>query len=126
MHTHKETNEHCIHWKHFNCNWLYFIIIQSVYYIIVVLEEHEILPVMEDEFPFIYLSPHTAKLMWQKQLRHISNLGKHTTPHKTSKIQRTIEDAQRKQKALAGVLRKEIEQNKRVASFLYLLIYFFV
>lgn len=79
-----------------------------------VLEEHEILPVMEDEFPFLHLSPHSAKLMWQKQLKQISNLSKHTKPHKTSKIQRAIEDAQRKQKALADVMKKEVEHNRRL------------
>ena len=66
------------------------------------MEENEILPLMEEEFPFIHLSPHTAKLMWQKQLRQVTNLKKHGQPHKSLKTKRVMEDAYKKQEALAG------------------------
>lgn len=82
-----------------------------------ILGEDEILPVMEEEFPFIYLSPHTAKLMWQKQMRQVDTLSKIGRPHKSIKTQRRLEEAQRKQVALTQIMKKELEHNKRLKEY---------
>ena len=83
---------------------------------IVVLEEDEILPAMEDEFPFIYLSPHSAKLMWQKQMRQVSNLCKASSVRTATKTTRQIDEARKKQEALTRILKKELEHNRRMVS----------
>lgn len=86
-----------------------------------ILGEDEILPVMEEEFPFIYLSPHTAKLMWQKQMRQVDTLSKIGRPHKSIKTQRRLEEAQRKQEALTQIMKKELEHNKRLVTNVFLI-----
>lgn len=80
------------------------------------LKEDEILPVMEEEFPFIHLSPHTAKLMWQKQMRQVDTLCKAARVYKPSKAQQKIEDAQKRQRALTRIMKKELEHNQRLVS----------
>jgi len=79
-----------------------------------VLEENQILPLMEEEFPFLHLSPHTAKLMWQKQLRQVGTLRKYGQSHKSLRTRQTIEDAYKKQSALTTMMKKEIEHNRRL------------
>ncbi|XP_065684900.1 centrosomal protein of 95 kDa isoform X1 [Hydra vulgaris] len=80
----------------------------------VFLPEDEILPIMEEEFPFLPLSPHAAKLMWKKQLLHLSSICKQNGTQKKTKTQVSIEEAHRKQEALSKLLNKEIEHNKRL------------
>ncbi len=82
--------------------------------ILVVLDEEDILPVMEEEFPHLYLSPATAKLMWKKQLHQLTNLTKASQLRKPTKIQKQIEDSKRKQEALMKIMKKELEHNKRL------------
>ena len=76
--------------------------------------EAEILPIMDEEFPFLPLSPHAAKLMWRKQMLQLSNTCKLNDAYKKTKTQISIEEAQRKQEALSKLLRKETEQKKRL------------
>lgn len=90
-----------------------------VYFISVVLNEDEILPVMEEEFPFIHLSPHTAKLMWQKQMRQVDTLCKAARTCKPSKTQQKIQDAQKRQEALTRIMKKELEHNQRLVKHEY-------
>ena len=84
------------------------------FYQTVVIEEDDILPVMEDEFPHLYLSPVTAKMMWQKQMRQISHLTKAAHLRKPTKVQKQIEEASRKQERLMTIMKKELEHNKRL------------
>eukprot|EP00794_Sanderia_malayensis_P009313 gene9313-10296_t len=79
-----------------------------------VLEEEDIIPVMEEEFPHLYLSPVTARLMWQKQMHQISNLTKAAELRKPTRIQKQIDEAKKKQDALMNIMRKELEHNKRM------------
>ena len=81
--------------------------------------EDEILPVMQEEFPFLQLSPHTAKLMWQKQMRQVHTLCKSARLNRPSKAQQQIEDAQKKQEMLAKIIQKEINHNQRLVSFIH-------
>ncbi|XP_066932596.1 centrosomal protein of 95 kDa-like isoform X2 [Clytia hemisphaerica] len=82
-----------------------------------VLYEDEILPVMQEEFPFLQLSPHTAKLMWQKQMRQVNTLCKSARLNRPSKAQQQIEDAQKKQEMLARIIQKEISHNQRMKDY---------
>lgn len=79
-----------------------------------VLYEDEILPVMQDEFPFLQLSPHTAKMMWQKQMRQVHTLCKAAQFNRPSKAQKQIEEAQRKQELLSRIIQKELDHNNRL------------
>ena len=80
----------------------------------VILREDDILPVMEEEFPFLHLSPVTAKLMWQKQMRQISNLCSAGATSNQTKTQKQIEEAEKKQEALIKIMKKELDHNKRL------------
>ena len=84
----------------------------------VVVDEKDIIPLMEEEFPQLYLSPVTAKMMWQKQMRQISNLTKAARPRKPEMVEQRIEESKKKQEALMNIMRKEVEHNKRLVSAL--------
>jgi len=80
----------------------------------VVVDEKDIIPLMEEEFPQLYLSPVTAKMMWQKQMRQISNLAKTARPRKPKMVEQRIEESKKKQEALMNIMRKDVEHNKRL------------
>ena len=82
----------------------------------VVVDEKDIIPLMEEEFPQLYLSPVTAKMMWQKQMRQISNLAKTARPRKPKMVEQRIEESKKKQEALMNIMRKDVEHNKRLVS----------
>lgn len=94
---------HCIY-----CNFEFTIFLSVILY------EDEILPVMQEEFPFLQLSPHTAKMMWQKQMRQVHTLCKAAQLNRPSKAQKQIEDAQRKQELLSRIIQKELDHNNRL------------
>lgn len=79
-----------------------------------VVDEKDIIPLMEEEFPQLYLSPVTAKMMWQKQMRQISNLAKTARPRKPKMVEQRIEESKKKQEALMNIMRKDVEHNKRL------------
>ena len=87
----------------------------------VVLYEDEILPAMQEEFPFLQLSSHTAKLMWQKQMRQVHTLCKAARLNRPSKVQKQIEEAQRKQEMLSRIIQKELDHNNRLVCKIFLL-----
>ena len=76
-----------------------------------------LLPAMLEEFPFLHVSPQTAHSMWQKQTRHLSSALKSGTEARRTKTQRMIEEAERRQEALVGILKKDLEHNLRMVSF---------
>ncbi|XP_068672596.1 centrosomal protein of 95 kDa-like isoform X1 [Montipora foliosa] len=73
-----------------------------------------LLPTMLEEFPFLHVSPQTAHSMWQIQERHLNSVLKPGTEVKTSKTQRMIEEAERRQEALVGILKKDLDHNLRM------------
>lgn len=73
-----------------------------------------LLPTMLEEFPFLHVSPQTAHSMWQIQERHLNSVLKLGTEVKTSKTQRMIEEAERRQEALVGILKKDLDHNLRM------------
>ena len=78
------------------------------------MDEEDIIPLMEEEFPQLYLSPITARMMWQKQMRQISNLSKVVRPKKPTVVEQKIEETKKKQEALMNIMKKEVEHNKRL------------
>ena len=52
--------------------------------------------------------------MWQKQARHLSSALKSGTEAKRTNTQRMIEEAERRQEALVGILKKDLEHNLRM------------
>ena len=78
-----------------------------------------LLPAMLEEFPFLHVSPQTAHSMWDKQARHLSSFLKSGADANRTKTQRMIEEAEKRQKALVGILRKDVEHNMRMVK-LYL------
>ena len=66
--------------------------------------------------------------MWQKQARHLSSVLKSGTEAKTTKTQRMIEEAERRQGTLVGILKKDLDHNLRMvhsnSRFIRIFIYF--
>lgn len=69
---------------------------------------------MLEEFPFLHVSPQTAHSMWNKQARHLSSVFKSGAATKKTKTQRMIEDAEKRQEALVGILKKDLDHNLRM------------
>lgn len=69
---------------------------------------------MLEEFPFLHVSPQTAHSMWNKQTRHLSSVLKSGAEAKKTKTQRMIEDAEKRQEALVGILKKDLDHNLRM------------
>jgi len=73
-----------------------------------------LLPAMLEEFPFLHVSPQTAHSMWNKQARHLSSVLKSGAEAKKTKTQKMIEDAEKRQEALVGILKKDLDHNLRM------------
>ena len=88
---------------------------------LVVVNEDEILPIMEEEFPHIYLSPHTAKMIWQKQMRQVNHLSKVGRSYRNSstKAKQRFDEAQKKQELLTRIMKKELAHSERLVSKIY-------
>lgn len=78
-----------------------------------------LLPAMLEEFPFLHVSPQTAHSMWDKQARHLSSFLKSGADANRTKTQRMIEEAEKRQKALVGILRKDVEHNMRMVKLYF-------
>ena len=76
-----------------------------------------LLPSMLEEFPFLHVSPQTAHSMWRKQAQHLSSVLKSGTVAKKTKTQRLIEDAERRQETLVGILKKDLDHNLRMVRY---------
>lgn len=77
--------------------------------------DDEVLPVLLSEFPFLHVSPEAAHSMWTNQLRQVEQLTKvGMEQSKQNKIQKKIEDAERRQKLLMGIMKKELAHNQRM------------
>lgn len=72
---------------------------------------------MLEEFPLLHVSPQTAQSMWQ-QARHLHTVLKSGADAKTTKTQRMIEESERRQDALLGILKKDLDHNLRMVNLL--------
>ncbi|KAM6174929.1 centrosomal protein of 95 kDa [Erethizon dorsatum] len=81
--------------------------------------EHSLLPLMLEQFPFLYVSGPTLSKMWKQQITHIEQLKKDACRENRSKkkLRDEIEEALRRHDLLTALVKKEYEHNKRLQDF---------
>ncbi|XP_054429011.1 centrosomal protein of 95 kDa isoform X1 [Pteronotus mesoamericanus] len=81
--------------------------------------EHSLLPLMLEQFPFLYVSGQTLSKMWKQQIAQIEQLKKDAYRENRSKkkLQDEIEEALRRHDLLTALVKKEYEHNKRLQDF---------
>ncbi|XP_024429111.2 centrosomal protein of 95 kDa isoform X2 [Desmodus rotundus] len=82
-------------------------------------EQSLFLPLMLEQFPFLYVSGQTLSKMWKQQIAQIEQLKKDAYRENRSKkkLQDEIEAALRRHDLLAALVKKEYEHNKRLQDF---------
>ncbi|KAI5277236.1 centrosomal protein of 95 kDa isoform X1 [Manis pentadactyla] len=83
------------------------------------INEHSLLPLMLEQFPFLYVSGQTLSKMWKQQIAQIEQLKKDAYRENRSKkkLQAEIEEALRRHDLLTALVKKEYEHNKRLQDF---------
>nr|XP_030699086.1 centrosomal protein of 95 kDa isoform X3 [Globicephala melas] len=81
--------------------------------------EHSLLPLMLEQFPFLYVSGQTLSKMWKQQIAQVEQLKKDAYRENRSKkkLQDEIEEALRRHDLLTVLIKKEYEHNKRLQDF---------
>ncbi|KAM5273366.1 centrosomal protein of 95 kDa [Ctenodactylus gundi] len=81
--------------------------------------EHSLLPLMLEQFPFLSISGPTLSKMWKQQIAHIEQLKKDACRENRSKkkLQDEIEEALRRHDLLTALVKKEHEHNRRLQDF---------
>ncbi|XP_041491596.1 centrosomal protein of 95 kDa isoform X2 [Microtus oregoni] len=81
--------------------------------------EHSLLPLMLEQFPFLYVSDPTLTKMWKQQIAQVEQLKREAQRENRSKkkLQDEIEEALRRHDLLTTLVKKECEQNKRLQDF---------
>ncbi|XP_016060115.1 PREDICTED: centrosomal protein of 95 kDa [Miniopterus natalensis] len=81
--------------------------------------EESLLPLMLEQFPFLYVSGQTLSKMWKQQIAQVERLKKDACREDRSKkkLQEEIEEALRRHDLLTALVRKEYEHNKRLQDF---------
>ncbi|XP_069337723.1 centrosomal protein of 95 kDa [Eulemur rufifrons] len=81
--------------------------------------EHGLLPLMLEQFPFLYVSGPTLSKMWKQQIAQVEQLKKDAYGENRSKkkLQDEIEEALRRHDLLTALVKKEYEHNKRLQDF---------
>uniref|UniRef100_A0A8D2AL08 Centrosomal protein 95 n=1 Tax=Sciurus vulgaris TaxID=55149 RepID=A0A8D2AL08_SCIVU len=81
--------------------------------------EHSLLPLMLEQFPFLYVSGPTLSKMWKQQIAQVEQLNKevHGESRSKKKLQDEIEEALRRHDLLTSLVKKEYEHNKRLQDF---------
>ncbi|XP_004870293.1 centrosomal protein of 95 kDa isoform X2 [Heterocephalus glaber] len=81
--------------------------------------EHSLLPLMLEQFPFLYVSGPTLSKMWKQQIAHVEQLKKDACRENRSKkkLWDEIEEALRRHDLLTALVKKEYEHNKRLQDF---------
>lgn len=72
-------------------------------------------PLIEREFPFIYVSPSTVRRLRQKQLQQVTALTRPKIGQKSGTVKKMAE-VEQKQKALLQIIKKELDHTKRLVS----------
>ncbi|XP_062071388.1 centrosomal protein of 95 kDa isoform X3 [Lepus europaeus] len=82
-------------------------------------DEHSLLPLMLEHFPFLYVSGPTLSKMWKQQVAQVEQLRKDAYRENRSKkkLQDEIEAALRRHDLLTALVKKEYEHNKRLQEF---------
>lgn len=81
--------------------------------------EHSLLPLMLEQFPFLYVSGQTLSKMWKQQIAQVEQLKKDAYGENRSKkkLQDEAEEALRRHDLLTALVRKEYEHNRRLQDF---------
>uniref|UniRef100_A0A8C8ZMR2 Centrosomal protein 95 n=1 Tax=Prolemur simus TaxID=1328070 RepID=A0A8C8ZMR2_PROSS len=81
--------------------------------------EHSLLPLMLEQFPFLYVSGPTLSKMWKQQIAQVEQLKRDAYRENRSKkkLQDEIEEALRRHDLLTALVKKEYEHNKRLQDF---------
>uniref|UniRef100_A0A2K6SI91 Centrosomal protein 95 n=1 Tax=Saimiri boliviensis boliviensis TaxID=39432 RepID=A0A2K6SI91_SAIBB len=81
--------------------------------------EHSLLPLMLEQFPFLYVSGPTLSKMWKQQIAQVEQLKREACRENRSKrkLQDEIEEALRRHDLLTTLVKKEYEHNKRLQDF---------
>ncbi|XP_033100569.1 centrosomal protein of 95 kDa-like [Anneissia japonica] len=80
-----------------------------------VIEDDEMLPTVMSEFPMLHVSPHTAHNMWSKQMRQLEQLTQSGISNtKKTRTQMKMEEAEKRQELLLGIMQKELAYNRRM------------
>ncbi|CAH6776322.1 Cep95 [Phodopus roborovskii] len=81
--------------------------------------EHSLLPLMLEQFPFLYVSDPTLTRMWKQQIAQVEKLKREAQRENRSKkkLQDEIEEALRRHDLLTALVKKESEHNKRLQDF---------
>ncbi|KAF0873645.1 CEP95 protein, partial [Crocuta crocuta] len=81
--------------------------------------EHSLLPLLLEQFPFLYVSGETLSKMWKQQITQVEQLRKDAYRENRSKkkLQDEIEEALKKHDLLTALVKKEYEHNKRLQDF---------
>ncbi|XP_044245060.2 centrosomal protein of 95 kDa isoform X4 [Ursus arctos] len=86
---------------------------------VVKVNEHSLLPLMLEQFPFLYVSGQTLSKMWKQQITQVEQLKKDAYRENRSKkkLQDEIEEALKRHDLLTALVKKEYEHNKRLQDF---------
>ncbi|XP_010982281.1 centrosomal protein of 95 kDa isoform X2 [Camelus dromedarius] len=86
---------------------------------VVKVNEHSLLPLMLEQFPFLSVSGQTLSKMWKQQIAQIEQLKKdaHRENQSKKKLQDEIEEALRRHDLLTALVKKEYEHNRRLQDF---------
>ncbi|XP_055448596.1 centrosomal protein of 95 kDa isoform X2 [Psammomys obesus] len=81
--------------------------------------EYSLLPLMLEQFPFLYVSDPTLTKMWKQQIAQVEQLKREAQRENRSKkkLQDEIEEALRRHDLLTALVKKEYEHNKRLQDF---------
>ncbi|XP_051014874.1 centrosomal protein of 95 kDa [Acomys russatus] len=81
--------------------------------------EHSLLPLMLEQFPFLYVSDPTLTKMWKQQIAQVEQLKREAQRENRSKkkLQDEIEEALRRHDLLTALVKKEYEHNQRLQDF---------
>ncbi|XP_073901551.1 centrosomal protein of 95 kDa isoform X2 [Castor canadensis] len=81
--------------------------------------EHSLLPLMLEQFPFLYVSGPTLSKMWKQQIAQTEQLKNDAYRQNRSrkKLQDEIEAVLRRHDLLTALVKKEYEHNKRLQDF---------
>ncbi|XP_021082800.1 centrosomal protein of 95 kDa isoform X2 [Mesocricetus auratus] len=81
--------------------------------------EYSLLPLMLEQFPFLYVSDPTLTKMWKQQIAQVEQLKREAWRENRSKkkLQDEIEEALRRHDLLTALAKKEYEHNKRLQDF---------
>lgn len=81
--------------------------------------EHSLLSLMLEQFPFLYVSDPTLTKMWKQQMAQVEQLRREAQRENRSKkkLQDEIEEALRRHDLLTTLVKKEYDHNKRLQDF---------